>query len=129
MMQSAPGSNSPAKTGRDLFFHCQHCGVRLVVDASAAGLTLNCQRCGKPTMAPAPVTAALAPAVNPPGQQSQRVADLQRQLKENESQRTEVNGHINQLSIQVHRWQLRLQTLEQRHQELAAELASFAGSR
>jgi len=42
--------------------------------------------------------------------------------KENESQRTEIPGYINQLSIQLHRWQLRLQTLNERKKELAAEI-------
>jgi len=47
---------------------------------------------------------------------------LQRKLKENEAQRTEVTGYINQLSIQVHRWKLRLQTLNERKTELEEEL-------
>lgn len=50
------------------------------------------------------------------------MTDLQRQLKENESQRTEVTGYINQLSIQLHRWKLRLQTLNERKAELENEL-------
>jgi chromosome segregation ATPase len=52
----------------------------------------------------------------------QELTDLQRKLKENESQRTEVTSYINQLSIQVHRWKLRLQTLNERKSELEAEL-------
>lgn len=57
-------------------------------------------------------------------QPGDRTAELRRQLKENESQRTEVTGYINQLSIQLHRWQLRLQTLEERRQQLENELHS-----
>jgi hypothetical protein len=49
---------------------------------------------------------------------------LEHCLKENESQRTEITGYINQLNIQLHRWQLRLQTLNERKQQLEAELAS-----
>jgi chromosome segregation ATPase len=52
----------------------------------------------------------------------QELTDLQRKLNENESQRTEVTSYINQLSIQVHRWKLRLQTLNERKTELEAEL-------
>ena len=52
----------------------------------------------------------------------QELTDLQRKLKENESQRTEVTGYINQLSIQLHRWKLRLQTLNERKSELEEEL-------
>ena len=51
-----------------------------------------------------------------------QIDDIKRQLKENESQRTEINSYINQLSIQLHRWQLRLQTLDERRKELENEL-------
>ncbi len=51
--------------------------------------------------------------------------DVQRQLKENESQRTEVTSYINQLSIQIHRWKLRLQTLNERKLELEAQLVAL----
>ena len=44
-------------------------------------------------------------------------------MKENESQRTEITSYINQLSIQLHRWQLRLQTLNERQKQLHAEMA------
>jgi len=51
-----------------------------------------------------------------------QIDDIKRQLKENESQRTEINSYINQLSIQLHRWQLRLQTLNERQKELETQL-------
>jgi DNA-directed RNA polymerase subunit M/transcription elongation factor TFIIS len=98
----------------DLLFKCQHCASALVVNAAAAGMTLNCQRCGKPTLVPmVSASAASAP---------QELTDLQRKLKENESQRTEITSYINQLSIQLHRWKLRLQTLNERKTELEEEL-------
>jgi hypothetical protein len=46
-----------------------------------------------------------------------KVDDLLRRLKENESQRTEITRYISQLNIQLHRWQLRLQTLNERKKE------------
>ena len=98
----------------DLLFKCQHCAGALVVDAAAAGMTLNCQRCGQPTLVP--TTSMPASPTSP-----QELTDLQRKLKENESQRTEVTGYINQLSIQLHRWKLRLQTLNERKSELEEE--------
>ncbi|MEY2480239.1 MAG: hypothetical protein QOI04_1166 [Verrucomicrobiota bacterium] len=55
-----------------------------------------------------------------------RLSDLKRHLKENESQRTEITGSINQLSIQLHRWQLRLQTLNDRQKELQAEITKLS---
>jgi chromosome segregation ATPase len=78
-------------------------------------MTLNCQRCGKPTVVP---TTSVSPSSTSPLE----LTDLQRKLKENESQRTEVTGYINQLSIQLHRWKLRLQTLNERKDELEEEL-------
>ncbi len=100
----------------DVFFQCIHCGIQLVVDGAAVGMTLNCQRCGKPNVVPSSENAAEVPA------SPEKLAELQRHLKENESQRTEVRGYINQLSIQLHRWQLRLQTLDERNKELAGEI-------
>jgi hypothetical protein len=99
----------------DLLFKCQHCASPLVVNAAAAGMTLNCQRCGKPTIVP--TTSASAAPASP-----LELTDLQRKLKENESQRTEITSYINQLSIQLHRWKLRLQTLNERKTELEEEL-------
>jgi transcription elongation factor Elf1 len=106
---------------QDIAFACTHCNSPLVVDAAAAGLTLPCQRCKKPTTVPnvsetdpADTEKVLA-----------RLADLQSCLRENEAQRTEVIGHINQLTIQLHRWQLRLQTLEARRRELDGQLGSL----
>ncbi|PYL49827.1 MAG: hypothetical protein DMF40_01330 [Verrucomicrobia bacterium] len=98
----------------DLLFKCQHCASPLVVNAAAAGMTLNCQRCGNPTLVP---VQSATPSPTAPTE----LTDLQRQLKENESQRTEVTGYINQLSIQLHRWKLRLQTLNERKTELEEE--------
>ncbi|MDQ6913918.1 MAG: hypothetical protein M3128_13705 [Verrucomicrobiota bacterium] len=54
-----------------------------------------------------------------------RVSELQHQLKENESQRTEITGYINQHSIQLHRWQLRLKDLNERQQKLQGELKTL----
>ena len=54
-----------------------------------------------------------------------RLQHIERCLAENESQRTEVTGYINQLSIQLHRWQLRLRTLDERKAELEKELAAL----
>jgi len=124
MEPSAP-ANAPTE-GADVTFSCERCGAPLVVDGAAAGLTLNCQRCGGPTTVPHP-SAPDRPEGAPreegaPLTIEERLAELRRHLKENESQRTEVNGYINQLSIQLHRWQLRMQTLDERNRELMAEV-------
>jgi len=88
---------------KDITFACSHCASALVVDAAAAGLTLPCQRCGLPTSVPK-ILAQPAPDED---QAEGRLNEVRRQLKENESQRTEITGCINQLTIQLHRWQLR----------------------
>src|SRR5205807_8412276 len=95
----------------DVLFKCQHCASPLVVNAAAVGMTLNCQRCGKPTLVPT-VPASASPTA------PQEPTRLPRKGKENESQRTAVTGYINRLSIQLQRCKRRSQTLN----ELKAEL-------
>ena len=121
-MQPAGGSTTsiPAPSS-DIVFSCTHCSTSFVVDAAAAGMTLTCENCRKPTIVPTVTPAAAA-------EKAAKTSDLQNQLKENESQRTEITGYINQLSIQLHRWQLRLKSLNERQQKLEAELAAMKRS-
>ncbi len=108
----------------DILFQCEHCSVPLVVEKTAAGMILNCQRCGKPTKVPQFSATSIA-TLTPQELAVTKRAELERHLKENESQRTEINGYINQLSIQLHRWQLRLQTLNERNKQLADEMSGL----
>jgi septal ring factor EnvC (AmiA/AmiB activator) len=118
-MQPAAGSTIPTQApSSDIVFACSHCRTSFVVDAAAAGVTLQCQKCGKPTTVPKISDEAVA-------ENATRISDIQHQLKENESQRTEITSYINQLSIQLHRWQLRLQSLNERQQKLEGELAAL----
>jgi TolA-binding protein len=114
---AGPTTSIPAPSS-DIVFACANCSTSFVVDAAAAGMTLDCQNCGKPTTVPS------AAATEAAAENAVKISDLQHQLKENESQRTEITGYINQLSIQLHRWQLRLQTLNERQKKLEAELAA-----
>jgi ribosomal protein L37AE/L43A len=98
----------------DIFFHCQHCKAALVANRAAAGMNLACQKCGNTTAVPVPE--------EPSAGASAYADELRGKLKENESQRAEVTGYINQLTIQLHRWQLRLQTLNERKAQLEKEL-------
>ncbi len=107
-----PGS----EVRQDIIFSCMHCAASFVVDAAAAGVTLACQNCNKQTTVP-------HPSVEEATGMALRISELQHQLKENDSQHTEVTGYINQLSIQLHRWQLRLQTLVERRTKLQDELS------
>lgn len=115
-MQSAVAAAQPSA---DIVFTCSNCRTPYVVDAAAAGVTLRCDNCAHETRVPtaAEVDHAAANAL--------LISDLQHQLKENESQRTEITSYINQHSIQLHRWQLRLKTLNERQQKLQAELGAI----
>jgi transcription elongation factor Elf1 len=121
-MQNSLATVPAPEATNDIVFDCTHCSASLVVDAAAAGATLQCQQCGQPTVVPSP---GLGSATQP----APRISDLHHQLKENESQRTEITGYINQLSIQLHRWQLRLQTLNERRKKLQTELAEISAPR
>jgi predicted Zn finger-like uncharacterized protein len=115
-MQSAGGPNiSVTPPSKDIVFACSHCSTSFVVDEAAAGMTLNCQKCGKPTTVP-------KPSLESGEADSIKISDLEHQLKENQSQKTEITGYINQLSIQLHRWQLRLKMLNERQTKLEGEL-------
>ena len=102
----------------DIFFHCQHCKAALVANRSAAGMNLACQKCGQQTGVPQPA--------EPNAGAIAYTDELRGKLKENESQRAEVTGYINQLTIQLHRWQLRLQTLNERKTQLENDLGGKA---
>lgn len=122
MNASATTATPDPEVERDIVFACIHCATSFVVDAAAAGVTLACQKCGKQTTVPHPsVEEATGTAL--------RISELQHQLKENDSQHTEVTGYINQLGIQLHRWQLRLQTLSERRTKLQSELNHVCGER
>lgn len=124
-MQKSRGATAPApQPSNDIVFACTHCATSFVVDAAAAGLAIQCQSCGKPTRVPKQST----PPVEVTAEQAARISDVEHRLKENASQRTEITGYINQLSIQLHRWQLRLKDLNERKAKLDAELATLTGS-
>lgn len=121
MQPAGASTTSIPAPSNDIVFACAHCATSFVVDAAAAGMTLTCEKCRKPTTVPVPAPELAA-------ENAAKIADLQNQLKENESQRTEITGYINQLSIQLHRWQLRLKSLNERQQKLEGELAQLPGS-
>ena len=117
-MQQSRGTAPAPQPSSDIVFACSHCATSFVVDAAAAGLAVECQSCGKPTRVPKQSAAT----VETNAAHAARISDLQHQLKENASQRTEITGYINQLSIQLHRWQLRLKELNERKAKLDSEL-------
>lgn len=121
IMRTAAGSSASSAQRIDIFFKCTHCETPLVVDAKAAGMTVSCQSCGKPVCVPARTVDEDKDHASSTAAAT-KMAELQRHLKENESQRTEINGYINQINIQLHRWQLRLQDLNERNKQLTSEI-------
>jgi len=119
---STEPSESSANTPRDIVFQCPHCHTTLKLDRATAGTTLKCESCEQLIRVPQSRSAKKVSDQAAPANLEQP-ADLENCLKENESQRTEITGYINQLNIQLHRWQLRLQTLNERKQQLEAKLA------
>ena len=133
-------------TDRDIVFDCPHCRGELVVDQDGAGMTLSCSHCGRNVTVPSRVTTTSAPAVRPddgaaaaaqdpqsmmrafgfdlqPSDQVRKRHDeLKLHLKENQSQTTEMRGHVNRTTIELHRHQLRLQKLQDRQAAIEAEL-------
>jgi DNA-directed RNA polymerase subunit M/transcription elongation factor TFIIS len=114
VVDTAKTSLRKIESDPDIFFHCQHCKAALVANKSAAGMNLACQKCGQQTLVPQPE--------EPDANARVYAEELRGKLKENESQRAEVTGHINQLTIQLHRWQLRLQMLNERKAQLEKDL-------
>jgi hypothetical protein len=50
---------------------------------------------------------------------------LQRTLRESQTQLTEIKGHIHHATIQLHRYQLKLEVIQERQSELKAELEAL----
>ena len=138
-------------TDRDIVFNCPVCQGELVVDRDGAGLQVPCSHCGQVLTVPPhqPRAAAEQPAVAllasrnqepaaaeaaarafdfaafSPEQLQRRLGELKHQLKENRSQDTEMRGHVNRATMELHRLQLRLKKLQERHGDIAAELAAI----
>ena len=134
-------------TERDIVFDCPHCGGELIVDSDGAGMKVACALCGGPLLVPEyhgpslqflqAATARLTKAIQTArsaspkrflfeGRSSDELkrmeSDLLRALRENQAQNTEVRGHIHHATIQLHRYQLKLEVIQERQSELKAEL-------
>lgn len=124
------------RAGAGMTFNCPHCGGRVTVPPysppsgrsgagdSNAGLT--------PTAAPAAARLPGKKAVDLnfdfSGQSKElvtkRIDELKFQLKENQSQTTEMRGHLNRAVIEMNRLQLKLQKLQDRGSAVEQELAA-----
>ncbi len=133
----------------DIVFACPACSGELVVDHQGAGMQVPCPHCGEnltippyqlrplsgPSVDDAPTEARALPVPSPlrtfnfagqtPEQIDRRTGELQHQLKENRSQDTEMRGHVNRATMELHRLQLRLKKLQERQADIEAELVAL----
>ena len=137
-------------TERDIVFDCPHCGGELVIDQAGAGMQVDCPFCHTAVEVPeykgpslrflqtAAATLArsiqMARTVSPKNYEFQtlstedlkhRQTELQRALRENQAQATEIKGHIHHATIQLHRYRLKLEVNQERQAELKAELEAL----
>ena len=121
------GSRPPVTVGeRDILFNCDNCQGELVVDREGAGLSVPCPHCGHPVtipdyQRPPPTLGTVEPSSAPPAPAAAEVVrhfdfddkprehlerrfnELKHQLKENRSQDTEMRGHVNRATMELHR--------------------------
>jgi hypothetical protein len=137
-------------TERDIVFECPDCGGELAVDMDGAGMEANCAHCSSALVVPEyhgpslqflqAATSKLAKAIQAarnaspknfhfegrlPDDLKQRQSELQLALRESQTQLNEVKGHIHHATIQLHRYQLKLEVIQERQNELKAELEAL----
>lgn len=121
-------------TDRDIVFDCEHCEKQLVIDRDGSGRAFDCPHCGGNVTVPdydvyirqkQEEEEKIRPVYNYQDMSEEDLLEkeqlLIRQLKENQSQRTEIQGHINKETIQLHRRKLQLQKLLDKQQDLASQ--------
>ena len=138
-------------TERDIVFECPHCHGELVVDLEGAGLSLACVHCGQTVTVPEyhgpslhfleAATSKLTDALQEARKGSPRKLDfsnrsreeliarrteLERQSEEIQAQSVELRGQVNHALIQLHRYQLKLEMLNESQAELETELKAIA---
>jgi|HubBroStandDraft_4_1064222.scaffolds.fasta_scaffold184876_2 hypothetical protein len=138
-------------TERDIVFDCPHCHGELVVDLEGAGLSLTCVHCGQAVTVPEyhgpslhfleAATSKLTEALRNARKGSPRKFDfgnrpaadlvalrteLERQSQEIQAQSAELRGQVNHALIQLHRYQLKLEMLNESQAELETELKAIA---
>ncbi len=134
-------------TERDIVFDCPNCGGELAIDMDGSGMEVNCAHCGSALIVPEyhgpslqflqAATSKLAKAIqaarnaspkkfhfegHTPDDLNRHENELQRALRESQTQLNEIKGHIHHATIQLHRYQLKLEVIEERQSELKAEL-------
>ncbi len=108
---------------------CPHCGVALTIPEyqarEQAPPTLDGLASELRPPPPAPPARTFDFAGQTSEQLERRSGELKHQLKENRSQDTEMRGHVNRATMELHRLQLRLKKLQERQVDIEAELDSL----
>jgi DNA-directed RNA polymerase subunit RPC12/RpoP len=132
-------------SARDILFECPACGKSLVVDEAAEGLTIACPQCHINIIVPPGQTESPVPSP-PSGAKSaagtrkssttpeqpgtsasqERLATLNSQLKELQTQRTELTGRIASRINEINRDLVLLARLDTSHQQILTELGQLA---
>jgi len=137
------------RDGEGLMLDCPHCGKQVKVPAyrgdprklaAAARSTppVQAEQPAAPAAAEVPARSTPPAEPAPPRKREfhfeavdaetlrKRETELRQLLKENQSQRVEIQGYINQATIQLHRNQLKLRKLIERQQDFEAEMTALA---
>jgi hypothetical protein len=130
----------PEISPRDILFECPACGKSLVVDEAAQGLIIDCPRCHINVIVPprrgsaiVPPGAALEPAPSaaaaPPvtGTPEERLLALSHQLKELQTQRTEISNRLASRLNEINRDLVMMARLETTQQQILSEWNQLAG--
>ena len=131
------------RDGAGMTFNCPHCGGRIAVPFYRGPDATDSQMGGSrsdPSLSSASSVGGLPGAARLSGKQLgakpvdfstltpeevvQRIEDLKLQLKEHQSQTTEMRGHLNRAVIEMNRLQLKLQKLRERGTSIEQELAA-----
>ena len=124
------------RDGAGLELACPHCGEAVVVPPYEQRDNRDKSRDADERAAAAQAAAAAAESkaretqkLDFSGESEQqlrkRLESLERMLKENDSQRMETQGHINRMTIDLHRQNLALERLKRRQEELEAERSAL----
>ena len=124
-------------TPRDILFECPACGKGLVVDEEAEGMVIDCPKCHINVIVPkrsplAPVASKGAVDSKPPAASAragassaaslqERLAALGNQLRELQTQRTEISNRLASRLNELNRDLVMMARLETTQQQLLAE--------
>ncbi len=150
---SSSVSHAIQLTERDVVFNCSNCEGEIVIDGEGAGLAVQCPFCGSELIVPEyngpslrflqAATAKLAREVEAarhappasyhleklsPEELERRQAALENAFRECQLQAAEIKGHVHHATIQLHRYQLKLEVILERQSELKAELDAIRES-